>query len=269
MKTKALLVGINKYNSQQNLAGCINDIEDVAKYLVESCKFNPETIRLLSDERATAKGILERLEWLVQDVEPGDKIVFHYSGHGAQYPSRGGSGEIDDLLEVICPCDFNWDEDKMITDKQFVSLFSKIPNGTKMLWLCDSCHSGDLTRSIYPMRGYRGPTVIYRTIPIPADIAWRYKTVVLKNLTTKPHREGLHLVFVSGCQSDQVSADTSFGGRPNGSFTYYFLKSCYDSPGKSIESIVTNTSELLAANKFSQRPSLEGAIDFGSMILPL
>ena len=80
---KALLVGINRYPGSP-LAGCVNDISDMAERLVEMFGFKIENVRLLVDERATAAAIRERIDWLVK-VKKGARVFFHFSGHGVQY----------------------------------------------------------------------------------------------------------------------------------------------------------------------------------------
>jgi len=100
MTDKALLVGINAYPGAP-LAGCVNDVTDMAAYLTKEAKFDPAGIRLLVDARATKAEIETRLKWLVKDAKPGDRLVFHYSGHGTQVADRTGD-EIDGLDEVIC-----------------------------------------------------------------------------------------------------------------------------------------------------------------------
>ena len=43
--------------------------------------------------------------WLLQGSQPGDSLVFHYSGHGAQQRSYSGD-EVDGMDETLCPLDF-------------------------------------------------------------------------------------------------------------------------------------------------------------------
>ena len=45
---KALLVGINNYPTAP-LRGCINDVTDMASFLVDKCGFQKGEIRLLVD----------------------------------------------------------------------------------------------------------------------------------------------------------------------------------------------------------------------------
>src|SRR5712692_4457306 len=106
---KALLVGINAYPGNE-LKGCINDVTDMRDLLQAKSGFGAADIRLLTDAQATTAEIGKGLDWLVAGVQPGDRILFHYSGHGAQMPTRNPSGEVDGLDEVICPVDFDWSD---------------------------------------------------------------------------------------------------------------------------------------------------------------
>ena len=221
---KALLVGIDAYPKCPPLAGCVNDVNDMANFLVSKYEFASGDIRLLVDARATTDGILARLDWLVKS-QPGDRVLFHYSGHGAQFPERNDSGQVDESYEVICPVDFDWSPARMITDKQFVSIFKKMPDGVKFNWLSDSCHSGDLDRRI-GSAPRRIKVLGHRRYPIPADIAWRQRVAVDKHLTSVRGMVAgkLDVGFIGACQSNQESDEASFQNRPNGAFTYFFLK---------------------------------------------
>ncbi len=137
MKNKALLVGINAYpNPSNQLRGCVNDIVDMENFIASKNKiYQRENIRTLTDSRATKKGILAALDWLILGATAGDQILFQYSGHGAQVPSQTPDFEKDGLDEIICPYDFE-DENgaagtgaNAISDKEFAQLFAKIPKG--------------------------------------------------------------------------------------------------------------------------------------------
>ena len=67
MNNKALLVGINAYpNPNNNLRGCINDIVDMEYFISTKNKvYAKENIKTLTDSRATKKGILDHLNWLL------------------------------------------------------------------------------------------------------------------------------------------------------------------------------------------------------------
>lgn len=259
---RALLVGINKYPSSP-LRGCVNDVEDMAKFLVDQCGFSMSDIRLLVDDRATTTAIRERLGWLLTGVQKGDRIVFHYSGHGAQMPTRSPSGEVDGLDEVICPVDFDWSDTHVIRDKDFNQIFSAIPSEVEFVWISDSCHSGDLWKN-FPAQNERVKTLIP-----PADINWRLHTFRAKEILNFPPSPpltmvkaaaNLNLAIISGCESGQTSADTSFGDRSNGALTYFLIRELQSANGlqEILSDLVSKTKAALNSSGFEQRPQLEG-----------
>jgi hypothetical protein len=258
MADKALLVGINNYPGCP-LAGCVNDVQDMASLLVDRYKFKPEDVRLLCDERATTAAILDRLNWLV-DVKPGDRCLFHYSGHGAQFPSRDYKQELDGLLEVICPVDFDWEPEHMITDKQFVHIFSGVPAGVKLNWISDSCHSGDLTRGL-PKPG--APVNHSRAFPVPADIAWRLRGAHSRGVRKQSRAVVcgvLDVGFISGCRSDQTSADANINGRPGGALTQTLIPVIRRSGASApLADVVRDTARDLVDGGYDQVPQCEGA----------
>ncbi|MDD5569934.1 MAG: caspase family protein [Bacteroidales bacterium] len=255
---RALLIGINKYPGAP-LSGCVNDITDMANFLVKNCKFKMQEIRLLTDTRATTKEILARLKWLVTGLKKGDRVLFHYSGHGAQVATRDKKGEIDGKDEVICPVDFDWTDKHMIRDKEFAKIFSTVPKGVEFIWISDSCHSGDLSKD-FPKTNFTDKTMLP-----PADMDWRIQTFKGQ---TKITADGLaktasklNVALISGCQSNQTSADATFNNRANGALTYFLLKELKKSNGlsESLVKVVKNVNKEMDANDFNQNPQLEGS----------
>lgn len=74
MKNKALLVGINDYPLPGNdLRGCINDLLDMGHFIANQNKvYAWENIKTITDSKATKNGILEQLDWLLEDLSAGD-----------------------------------------------------------------------------------------------------------------------------------------------------------------------------------------------------
>ena len=109
MANRALLVGINDYQGISDLRGCINDVTNMRDILKTHLGFTNKDIRVLVDRRATRANILKRLRWMVDGAKPGDFLVFHFSGHGSQIRDRDGDELQDQMDELICPWDMNWD----------------------------------------------------------------------------------------------------------------------------------------------------------------
>lgn len=280
MSRKALLVGINAYPTMP-LAGCVNDVAKMANLLMQNYGFSSADICILTDKQATTENILAKLNWLVEGAKAGDMLVFHYSGHGAQAPT-GDQSEPDGLAEVVCPVDFNWSAKFMITDKQFVQIFSRIPSGVIFNWASDSCHSGDLGREVMlapkkirlkysPMSlwdklwgkvcFWKKPQVVTaKTMRPPVHVMLAIGKAKAKGFAVKGIVNGqLDVGFVSGCKSNQTSADAYIDGQPCGALTYYFVKQLKANPTLPLSQLVVNINKDLAANGYSQQPLAEGA----------
>jgi hypothetical protein len=161
---RALLVGINDYpDPKDKLEGCVNDVFLMSSVLQE-CGFDADDIRVVLNERATTKGMWDRLHWLLDGVASGDQRVLFYSGHGAQMPGYGVKGEPEHVDECLVPYDFDWSPAHAIVDTQFCELYSQLPYDSYFLAIFDCCHSGGLTRD-------GGPTV--RGITPPDDVRHR------------------------------------------------------------------------------------------------
>lgn len=146
MAHKALLVGINKYPGAP-LQGCVNDVHDMAAYLTAHRGFASTDISLLLDHAATTRAISKALKTLVAGVKPGDRVLFHYSGHGAQVPTRNPAGEIDGLDECIC---ITGDTKIPMLDGTEKTI-SELAQMTEPFWV----YSADATGQVHPGQSVR------------------------------------------------------------------------------------------------------------------
>lgn len=249
-RNRALLVGINAYPGAE-LRGCVNDAKDTAAYLKREHGFKASEIVLLLDRQATAANIRTALKWVAGDYRPGDRRYFAYSGHGCQMP---GSTEKDGKYEAICPVDFDWSEARAIRDTDFAQAFGSLPKGAIFDWASDSCFSGGLA-DVLGLKGFQA-SVRARAYPVPPRIAAR---IAKAKGETRPLHKDLNVGFVSGCRSDQTSADAEIDGRPCGAFTHYWLKRLDDMPGVPLAKLATLLRHDLADGGFEQRPVVDGA----------
>jgi len=262
MKNKALLVGINKYpNPSNELRGCINDILDMEHFIstanaATSKMYTTENIKKLTKSHATKKEIVHQIKWLLEGAEPGDQLLFHYSGHGAQIPTLHATIEQDGLDEIICPYDYDGTAATTLRDKEFAQLFAGIPKGVHFVWISDSCHAEDLSRDIKQeettiYRQFHGvmPFVLDKLIETPiADIA----------TITAP----LNGALLSACASHELSADAYINNRFNGAFTHYLIKNLMQySNSKTMQSIIKLVNIDLDKNGYDQNPEIEGLFE--------
>jgi hypothetical protein len=191
---RALLVGINDYPDPANrLEGCVNDVYLMSAVLQES-GFQPDDIRVVLDNRATAEAIRQRLDWLLDDVRAGDQRFFYYSGHGAQLPGYGLEGKPDRLHACLVPYDFAWTGETAITDDQFDDYYSQLPYETRFVIVLDCCYSGGMVRGGGArVRGLNPPDdVRHRMLRWDADREmWVPRALVVPNpdLAAQPDSE--------------------------------------------------------------------------------
>ena len=82
--TYFLGIGINKYQDFTELNNAVKDVTDVGNVLTNRFGFNPKKpyFHLLTDTKATRENIIQALNDLVDKVQPEDRVLIYYSGHG-------------------------------------------------------------------------------------------------------------------------------------------------------------------------------------------
>lgn len=111
---RALLVGIGKYDRMATGWGEIHGDQDVALLRPMLAKRGFTDIDVLTNERAKKAAIVDAMKALAVRCQPGDKVYFHFSGHGQPIKDlnhdEGGGKEFD---ESIIPFDACRDSRKM------------------------------------------------------------------------------------------------------------------------------------------------------------
>ncbi len=259
MADKALLVGINSYAYPNELQGCLNDVQGMARFLVEKAGFQDANIRLLVDARATAQAIRERLRWLVCDAAPEDRLIFHFSGHGALLPLRSPDGEVEKVHDCICPIDFDFTVEHALVDEHFNELFSTLPDGVRFYWISDSCHSGQLVTRDMGAASARSRQFKARTFHMPMDLQWRLSTARHKGLamgSLPDVTSALNLALISGCRSDEVSADDFIDGGYHGVLSYFLLQELDANASSDISHLHARLAEAIRKAGYAQNSQL-------------
>jgi hypothetical protein len=146
-KGRALLVGVNQYAhpSVPNTAGAEEDARAAKELIMRQYGFDESEIRMLLGPQATARNIIaEFRRWLIEGTQPGDRVFFHYSGHGSRVKDLNGD-EADGYDETIAPYDVTLRGENMIIDDELGQLVAQL-SGRLAVLVFDSCHSGTISR---------------------------------------------------------------------------------------------------------------------------
>jgi metacaspase-1 len=258
MRRKAIVVGINDYESQPRLRGCVNDCTNMGIALREFAGFGAADVRGISDEFAAKRDIEEQLDWLVDDARDGDLLAFHFSGHGSRVPDRDEPDEpIDRLDEILCPYDMAWNG-TFITD-DYLRRRLVVPAGVVLEVILDACNTGDAAAElgISAAASSGDPDREPRFLEPPPAITSAIPAGDLP--TTRLFRSPMapRVALWSACGATQTSADARIDGLFHGAFTFYFCKHLRDSQGNlSRSELLARIRRSLAQAGYSQIPEL-------------
>lgn len=253
MKRKFVFIGLNKYGIPGNdLRGCLNDIKDWQLLLTTTYGLELSEQKTLLDSNATTDNIKNVIKWLTTDVGPDDVISLFYSGHGSQMPSNDPD-EIDGKNEILCPYDIDF-KSKVISDKFLVSCFKDVPAEAMSLIVLDCCHSGDALRDF-------GLPLIESTSKFltPPQELWSDLPSIsmMKDIRIGGRYSKQKGVLMSGCASDQTSADAFINGRNCGAFSYFMMSALKQNPYLTYKELMTIVDVNIAKAGYTQKPELD------------
>lgn len=250
----ALLVGINAYPpGVSSLRGCVTDVEMQRELLVHRFGFNPADILEVTDQAATRQGILEAFEaHLIQQAQPGDVVVFHFSGHGSlvvdpdpiPLPRTDQYAGVEGYNGTMLPYDgrvnIQGNQVNDIMGKTLFLLMSALQTDQVTVML-DSCHSGGGTRGDLQFRAVESRVATGEAGPSEAELA--VQAHWLERLEWSPEdlkarrSDGIAKgVALGSAQANQLAADASFGRGGQGqffagAFTYALTRYLWQQPG--------------------------------------
>ncbi len=234
-KGYALHIGLNKldkhvYPGVPALRAAVNDAlfwESFAKEL------GYESLAL-HDQNATSQAVLEHLSVYAEQLVPGDILLLTYAGHGSQIPNDKAEG-FDDERNDQTWCLY----DRELLDDELFDAFRRFADGTRILVVSDSCHSGTMTRALPEEmdmsamlsagleRGVASRGLLTRKLPLETEqqLIARFGDAVYRPIQEKyadiPQAENVKAAvkLLAACQDDQ----TTFDGAGNGVFTESFI----------------------------------------------
>ncbi|KKF97211.1 Metacaspase-1A [Ceratocystis platani] len=282
---KALLIGINYVGTQAALRGCINDVNNVSRFLIERQGYRREDMVILTDNQTNPMGqptkanILRAMSWLVAGAKANDSLFFHYSGHGGQTKDLDGD-EDDGYDEVIYPVDFKTNG-HIVDDQMHHIMVRSLPAGVRLTAIFDSCHSGsalDLPY-IYSTKGVlKEPNLAkeagqglmsavsaYARGDIGKVASSLFK--LAKKATTgddaykktiRTKTSPADVIMWSGSKDSQTSADATINSQATGAMSWAFITALTQNPKQSYVQLLNSIRELLQS-KYSQLPQLSSS----------
>ena len=157
------------------------------------------------------------MQWLVSDGVAGDKLFFHYSGHGGRSRDRTGE-EVDGFNETLIPVD-HMHAGNIVDDNINKMMVNRLPKGVLLHCIIDACHSGTVMDLPFLSKG--------------VDMQQRWIWEDQRRRIYKGTAGGEVICF-SGCDDSQTSADTSSLAQDNantGALTFAFINAIESTVG--------------------------------------
>lgn len=255
MTKKALCVGINDYpfGEENDLRGCVNDANDWASLLKNHFDF-PDVKMLLNGDATKAK-IITGIQGLLNGAKAGDILVFTNASHGTYLAET--DGDEDKYDEAICPHDT---DSNLLVDDDLRELFKNIPKDVRLTVISDSCHSGSVTRVMtneYRRSRQLNPRVFGGKELAPEQLR------AARGKKEKYPESGMKEILLSGCKSNQTSADAYIANDYHGAMSYHAIKAITDGNyNLTYADLHKRLVSMLADENYDQVPQLEGTDEY-------
>jgi uncharacterized repeat protein (TIGR02543 family) len=125
----AVIVGVSDYKYLNDLNYCDDNAREISRKL--SPVWGEDHVRVLTDSQATRANILDAIDWMADNADDDDTVLFSFSGHGSDYLS-GYFCPYDALLTSLS---------NDISSSQLASAFWAV-NAEKTVIILDICHAG-------------------------------------------------------------------------------------------------------------------------------
>jgi hypothetical protein len=270
-----------------NLAGPTNDVASMRDVLVSS-KFgfpsDGQHIHLLENGAATRAGILAAMtNYLVEQPQKGDIVVFYVAGHGSLRVNTKSNKQTFDLGgkptpldNTIVPADaYLGAED--IRDREMARIFNKaLDKGIRLTAIFDTCHSGGIARGAEV-----GPRTVARMLAYdPRDIAEAPDVNADGTPVIAPEdRKDNAALVLAAAQIDQTAKELADAAPPHGAFTLALIDALQALPanisavdlakrvqvGLEVDGISDQQPELDGPRQRKQQPLFGGEADQGKV----
>ena len=238
-KGYSLHIGLNKvdrahYGSIPELKAAINDATVWKKFAVKSGYL----AKSLHDKQAKSGAVKKILTDYAKKMKPGDILLLTYAGHGGEMPNdKGGGFDKERNDQTWCLYD------RQLLDDELYELMEAFAEGTRVLVVSDSCHSGTVMRALDEInfsqllaagvaRSAKSRGLLSRKLPqsIKESVDEKYRDSVYKPIQKnyKNRHQGAKVKasvkLLAACQDDEETLD----GEKNGIFTEALMELIHD-----------------------------------------
>lgn len=218
----ALLVGINDYGQgNRNLQGCLTDVERQQELLVDRFGFNPNDIVTLTDQQATREQIETAFnEHLINQAQPGDVVIFHFSGYGNQIKLTSETGNLQEINSLL-PSDGLKNATNEIVEETILLLARSLATDQVTL-VFDTSHVAIEKPQLGNLKMRSFPVVSSQINPEELQLLSD-----LRNRTkTRAKRSGMGTILAASGKN-QIATEISGNGWSTGVFTYALTQSLW------------------------------------------
>jgi pimeloyl-ACP methyl ester carboxylesterase len=200
----ALLIGIK----DQELPS-VQDATDIKDVLIKNSGYLPENVFLVTNEKATKKGILTEFDNLIKKLDIDSKVLLYYSGHGKAYDDGTFYLQVEGFDEK------NPDPTGIIARE----LKEKLNNikAERLVFFIDSCFAQGMTKGSDLKNTGEKLDAIEKALEQNKDEHSESPERLVHDLDNE---EGM--AIISACKDNQKSL--YFQGDRNSLFTSYLLK---------------------------------------------
>jgi hypothetical protein len=231
---RAVLIGINYFNTYAELYGCINDAVAIKNTLIDAYGYDKDNITVLRDDDQdnipSCENIINVLENIANESDNLNELWIHYSGHGT-YIRDDNNEELDRRDEAIVPCDFL--KNGIIKDDRLRLILNNVK--CKTFITMDCCHAGSSWDIQYKF-------------PI-------YNNSIYRNIENYNECKNKNIYMIAGSRDNQYAGDYfNFESRtPMGVFTMYLIETMRElNHNYSILKLYIETNKKIKSNGFSQ-----------------
>ncbi len=260
----ALLVGISDYRGgPEPLPGSCRDIELAHRMLISRFGFPRQNVRVLLDEDATHRRIVEEFrEFLIENARFETEVVFWFCGHGSRIADASGR-EVDGLDSSLLAYDSRTerpDGSYDVSDDELYSLLEELSATTdRIVLVTDSCHSGGV------FRGHREGVVRFTDF----GEASLDRALIEPFWGGRPLRDdddsrrliGENYVHIAACAASEGAREIATDDGSHGALTWFLVDELMSADASTTWRQVVEDVRLRVAHRVAQTPCYAGNPD--------